>query len=77
MANVEYFNKLIGYGYDKEIEDVFVDGKWSITKEWIVDDNGKRIPHTTVFGIYEDEDGDYPVYGSLKAAKAALKEIRS
>jgi len=78
MANVEYFNKPIRDGYDKncDCEDIYNDGKWSITNEWIIDDNGKRVPHTTVYCIYEDCDGDYPPCGTLKEAKSILKELK-
>ena len=73
MSNIEKFNKYSSV-CERGFTDVYNDGKYSITKQWLIGENGKRIPYTTVFAVYEDDDGDFPLFGTMKEARTFLTE---
>lgn len=73
MSNIEKFNKYSSV-YERGSTDVYNDGKYSITRQWLIEENGKRVPFTTVFAVYEDDDGDFPLFDTLKEARTFLAE---
>lgn len=73
MSNIERFNKYSSV-YERGSTDVYNDGKYSITRQWLIGENGKRIPYTTVFAVYEDDDGDFPLFSTMKEARTFLTE---
>lgn len=76
MTRVERFNHYISKNSDWNCNDVLTDGKWSITREWIVGSDGKRVTGTTVYGLYYDDGGDYPLFETLGAAKKCLEKMK-
>lgn len=74
MTNVEKFLKYQD-GCELESKDVYTEDNFTATKLWLVSD-GKRIPGTTVFTIYEDGDGDYPLVETLGEAKKMIVQER-
>lgn len=74
MTNVERFNYMCD-SHDWESMDVFKMDGWTVTKEYIVDEKGKRVPHTTVFMIFEGDEGDCPPYETFREAKADLLKM--
>lgn len=74
MTNIERHNELSA-SCGIALEDVYTDGRWSISKQWLTDGNKKRIPHTIVFMVYEDDEGDCPPFATLREAKEYLRQI--
>lgn len=74
MTNVEKFMKYCD-GCEQESMDVYVEDNFTVTKLWLVSD-GKRVSNTTVFTIYENGDGDYPLVKTLKEAKKMIQNER-
>ena len=71
MLNTDRYNSLVD-SCRQEAVDVYNDGKYSISRQWLSDDNGRRIPNTTVFAVYEDDDGDFPLFNTHREAKDFL-----
>lgn len=73
MSNLDRFQYYSRLGYDNNFEEIYSDesGKL-ISKMWIINDNRKRIPNTTVFAAWEDDSDEGAEYNTLKEAKKAI-----
>ena len=82
MTNLERFNDYIRRGYEFDYEVVLEDGEKLISRCWIIEEDffkkgfhKTRIPHTTVYCAYTDDEDEGFDFNTLKEAKAYIKEV--
>ena len=75
MTNLQRFNEYTNRGYDYDCSDLIeTNDDTGIMRCWIVDDNGKRIPHTTIYKVWTDPRYDEVDFESLKEARTYYKK---
>lgn len=75
MTNLQRFNAYSAWDYDYDGVDLIdTDDGTGIMRCWIVDDNGKRIPNTTIYKVWTDDKCDEADFNSLKEARNYYKE---
>ncbi len=74
-TNLQRFNRYTAYGYDCEGTDLVPSNDdTGIMRCWIIDDNGKRIPHTTIYKVWTDPRYEEVDFETLKEARAYYKK---
>lgn len=75
MTNLERFNMYTDRGYDHDCKDLIeVSDDTGVMRCWITDDDGKRIPYTTIYKVWTDPRYEEVDFETLKEARAYYKK---